>query len=290
MPPRRFNGPQLRLARRKAGKTQLQLAKSPGVDLRSHAPVADWEAERKFPPGEKLPGIAAALSVDIDVLFPREGPCDLTDLRCDAALSREAVVRAVGGGISLWLLGAAERGDRHLDSAWMPALADLYEVSVDVLKAAQRRSFGEADPVPAEAVGLPVLTLQLRARVAERYPDGEPASGEIAAAVNEAVGTDVVRGDQVDAILRGIPADRVFGGAQGARSVAITGLAHYFGVSELDLDDLGAERRVVADLRYLANRYNVALAGRGDEGGVSPQMVALLSDLVNRDVTSPPYP
>ncbi|MFF4859910.1 hypothetical protein ACFY2N_34085 [Streptomyces rubiginosohelvolus] len=228
--------------------------------------------------------------MDIDVLFPREGPCDLTDLRCDAALSREAVVQAVGGGVSLWLLGAAERGDRHLDSAWMPVLAGLYAVSVDVLQAAQRRSFGEPDPVPAEAVGLPMLTLQLRARVVERFPDGEPSSGDIAAAVNEAVGTDVVRGDQVDAILRGIPADRVFGGAQGARSVAITGLAHYFGVSELDLDGLGAERRVVADLRYLANRYNVAFTDRGDGGGVSREMVALLSDLVNRELTGPPYP
>lgn len=286
MPPRRFNGPQLKIARRRSGKTQLELAKSPGVDLTSHAPVAQWEAEKTFPPGEKLPGIAAALHVHIDVLFPREGPCDLTDLRCDAAHSREGAALAVGRGISRWLLGSAERGERRLDTAWVPALADLYQVSVDTLLAAQRRSFGEADPEPA-VVGPPTLTVRLRALVMEHCPESEQSPDAIAAAVNAKAGTEVVRGDQVDAILRGVPADRVFGGGQGARAIAVTGLAHYFGVSELDVDDLGAERRVLADLRYLAGRHGVALAARGGEGGLSAAMIAVLSDVLAREGNDP---
>ncbi|MFE5652090.1 helix-turn-helix domain-containing protein [Streptomyces cyaneofuscatus] len=284
MPPRRFNGPQLKTARRRAGKTQLELARSRGVDLTSHAPVAQWEAQKTFPPGEKLPGIATALGVDIDVLFPREGPCDLTDVRCDAAYSREGVAQAVG--ISLWTLGAAERGERRLDTEWVPLLAGLYQVSTDRLLAAQRRSFGEADPEPS-AVGLPALTVQLRALVAEHFPEDEPSPDGIAAVVNAKAGTEVVRGDQVDAILRGVPADRVFGGAQGARTIAITGFAHYFGVSELVLDDLGAESRVLADLQYLAGQHGVDLAARGGEGGLSAAMIAVLSDVLARGGNAP---
>ncbi|MFI5743839.1 helix-turn-helix domain-containing protein [Streptomyces anulatus] len=243
-----------------------------------------WETEKTFPPGEKLPAIAARLNVDIDVLFPREGPCDLADLRCDAGYTQYAAAEAVA--MSRYQLSRAERGERRLDLEWVEPLAKLYGVRVDELLAAQRLAFGEA--VPASSADLPALTLKLRAQVAER-PESESSPDVIAAGVNREAGAEIIRGDQVDALLRGMPADRVFAGTQAARAIAITGLASYFGVSELHLDD-HAESRVLDDLRYLASRYNIALAARGGEGGVSPAMIAVLSDLLNREQSGPSAP
>ncbi len=282
MPPRRFNGPQLMRARRAADVHRRELAAA--VGSKSQAIVAGWEAERTFPPGEKLPVIAKVLRVDIDVLFPREGPCDLADLRCDAGYAQYAAAEKIG--ISKYGLSRAERGERQLDVEWIGPLATLYGVRVDELLAAQRLAFGEAVPASPSA-DLPALTLALRAQVAER-PEGESSPDVIAAGVNQEAGAEIIRGDQVDALLRGMPGDRVFAGAQAARAIAITGLASYFGVSELHLDDHEhAESRVLDDLRYLASRYDISLAARGGEGGVSPDMIAVLSDLLNREQNAP---
>ncbi|MFL0025983.1 helix-turn-helix transcriptional regulator [Streptomyces sp. NBUL23] len=278
MPPRRFNGPQLMRVRRAADVHRRELAAA--VGSKSQQIVAGWETEKTFPPGEKLPVIARVLRVDIDVLFPREGPCDLADLRCDAGYAQYAAAEEIG--ISKYGLSRAERGERRLDDAWIGPLATLYGVHADELLAAQRRSFGEAVPVFLPAT-LPPLTQELRALVSERFPEGEPAPDVIAAGVNGVAGVDVIRGDQVEALLRGMSADRVFAGAHVARAVAVTGLAGYFGVSELRLDDR-AESRVLDDLRYIASRYDIDLAARGGEGGVSPEMVAVLSDLISREL------
>lgn len=283
MPPRRFNGPQLMRARRAADVHRRELAAA--VGSKSQAIVTGWETEKTFPPGEKLPAIATTLNVDIDVLFPREGPCDLADLRCDAGYTQYAAAEAVA--MSRYQLSRAERGERRLDREWVEPLATLYGVRADELLAAQRLAFGEAVPAPSSA-DLPALTLKLRAQVAER-PESESSPDMIAAGVNQQAGAEIIRGDQVDALLRGMPADRVFAGTQAARAIAITGLASYFGVSELHLDD-NAESRVLDDLRYLASRYNIALAARGGEGGVSPAMIAVLSDLLNREQSDPSAP
>ncbi|WP_097955125.1 MULTISPECIES: helix-turn-helix transcriptional regulator [unclassified Streptomyces] len=284
MPPRRFNGPQVMRARRAADVHRRELAAA--VGSKSQQIVASWETERTFPPGEKLPVIARVLGVDIDVLFPREGLCDLADLRCDAGYAQYAAAEQVG--ISKYGLSRAERGERRLDDAWIGPLAKLYGVHADELLAAQRRSFGEAVPASLPTT-LPLLTQELRALVSERFPDAEPSPDSIAGSVNGVAGAVVIRGDQVEALLRGMPADRVFAGAQVARAVAVTGLAGYFGVSELRLDDR-AESRVLDDLRYIASRYDVDLATRGGEGGVSPEMVAVLSDLLNRELADPSDP
>ncbi|WP_406149486.1 helix-turn-helix transcriptional regulator [Streptomyces anulatus] len=280
LPPRRFNGPQLMRARRAADVHRRELAAA--VGSKSQAIVVGWETEKTFPPGEKLPVIAARLNVDIDVLFPREGPRDLADLRCDAGYTQYAAAEAVA--MSRYQLSRAERGERRLDREWVEPLAKLYGARIDELLAAQRLAFGEAVPAPSPT-DLPALTLNLRAQVAER-PESESSPDVIAAGVNQEAGAEIIRGDQVEALLRGMPADRVFAGAQAARAIAITGLASYFGVSELHLDDR-AESRVLDDLRYLASRYNIALAARGGEGGVSPAMIAVLSDLLNREQSDP---
>lgn len=269
------------MARRAADVHRRELAAA--VGSASQAIVAGWETEKTFPPGEKLPAIAQKLKVDIDVLFPREGPCDLADLRCDAGYTQYAAAEAAG--ISRYQLSRAERGERRLDDEWVEPLATLYGVRGAELLAAQSLAFGEAVPAPS-SVDLPALTVKLRAQVAERFPESESSPDMIAAGVNGIAGVEVIRGDQVEALLRGMPAGRVFAGAQAARAIAITGLASYFGVSELHLDD-HAESRVLDDLRYLASRYDIALAARGGEGGVSPEMIAVLSDLLNREMTAP---
>ncbi|MFD3905680.1 helix-turn-helix domain-containing protein [Streptomyces sp. CB04723] len=284
MPPRRFNGPQMMRARRAADVSRRELAAA--VGSKSQAIVAGWETEKTFPPGEKLPVIAQVVRVDIDVLFPREGACDLADLRCDAGYAQFAAAEAVK--ISKYSLSRAERGTRRLNEEWIAPLAALYGVHADELLAAQRRSFGEAVPASLPTA-FPPLTQELRALVGERFPEGEPSPDTIAAGVNGVAGAEVIRGEQVEALLRGMPADRVFAGAQVARAVAVTGLAGYFGVSELQLDDR-AESRVLDDLRYIASRYDIALAARGGEGGVSPEMVAVLSDLLSRELADPSDP
>ncbi len=247
------------------------------MGAKSQAIVAGWEAERTFPPGEKLPVIAKVLRVDIDVLFPREGACDLADLRCDAGYAQYAAAEAAK--ISRYALSRAERGARRLDDEWIATLAALYGVCEDELLAAQRKSFGEDMPDPTPAT-LPPLTQALRALVSDRFPDNAPSPDTIAAGVNSEAGAEVVRGDQIEAMLRGVESDRVFGGAQVARAVAITGLAGYFGVPALHLDD-DPESRVLGDLRYLASRYNIDPAALSGKGGISPEMVNLLSNLLS---------
>ncbi|MFJ9979284.1 helix-turn-helix domain-containing protein [Streptomyces cyaneofuscatus] len=275
MPPRRFNGPQLMRARRAVDVSRRELAAAVGA--KSQAIVGDWEAERTFPAGEKLPAIARGVRADIDVLFPREGACDLADLRCDAGYAQFAAAEAVQ--ISKYSLSRAERGARRLNEEWIAPLAALYGVDEDALLAAQRRSFGEEVPASTPAA-LPPLTETLRALVGHRFPDGAPSPDTIAAGVNSEAGAQVVRGDQIEALLRGIPVERVFGDARVARAVAITGMAGYFGVSVLHLDD-DPESRVLDDLRYLASRYDVDLAARSGEGGVTPEMIGLLSGLLS---------
>lgn len=115
MPPRRFNGPQLMRARRAVDVSRRELAAAVGA--KSQAIVGDWEAERTFPAGEKLPAIARGVRADIDVLFPREGACDLADLRCDAGYAQFAAAEALQ--ISKYSLSRAERGARRLNEEWI---------------------------------------------------------------------------------------------------------------------------------------------------------------------------
>lgn len=276
MPPRRFNGLELLDARRRAGLKQIQLAS--GLGHSSHVNVARWENERRFPPAEKLVAIAGILGADVDVLFPREGPCDLADLRCDAGYTQGAAAEEVDG-LSRFALGDAEGGRRRLDDQLVSPLARLFGVSPQELQAAQDLSFGS--PVPSVTPRRPPnLAEKLSRLVKESFQDSDPSPEVIAAAVNEKAGTALTAA-QVAALLAGTPAADAFAG--GGLEVALTGIAGFFGVSELALeDDAGVKRRVLADLQYLAAHHNIALAARGGEGGVSAAMIAVLNDLVAR--------
>ncbi|MFF5727962.1 helix-turn-helix domain-containing protein [[Kitasatospora] papulosa] len=280
MPPRRFDGRRLRARRREADMHQRVLGREAGVG--SHEPVARWESGKSIPPAEKLPAIARALGADIDVLFPRDGDPDLVDLRCDAGYSQSHAAE-LSEAVSRFRLGAAERGVRKLDEASLPDLAGLYGVTVEELQAAQRRSFGESAPTsePVESSG-PQLADTLSELMEARFPDSRPGAGELAAAVNEKIGTEVLKPEHVDALLGGASAEDIFD--DGARTVAFEALGLYFDVSPMVFHNgQSAQKRVLEDIRFLAAQHDVALAARGGEGGISPAFLAVLNKLLADD-------
>ncbi|AWL37140.1 MULTISPECIES: helix-turn-helix transcriptional regulator [unclassified Streptomyces] len=280
MPPRRFDGRRLRARRRAVDMHQKVLGREAGVG--SHEPVARWESGKSIPPAEKLPAIARALGVDIDTLFPRNGDPDLVDLRCDAGYSQSHAAE-VTEAVSRFRLGAAERGVRKLDETSLPALAALYGVTVEELKAAQRRSFGEiaAAQEPAEPSS-PQLADTLSGLMQGAFPERRPTAAELAAAVNSKVSAEVLKAEQVDALLSGARAQDIFD--DGARTVAFEALGLYFDVSPMVFHDgQSAQQRVLEDIRFLAAQHDVALAARGGERGVSPAFLAVLNKLLDED-------
>jgi transcriptional regulator with XRE-family HTH domain len=276
VPPRRFDGRRLRAVRRSADMHQRELAKELG--LGSHVPVATWESGRGFPPAEKLPGIARVLGEDIDELFPRDGDPDLVDLRCDAGYSQSKTAELLKV-VSRFQLGMAERGARRLDESAVPALADLYGVSVEELEAAQARAFGEVVPTEAVVPTRRTLADTLDELIGAAFPEDEPTAEDVAAAVNAKIGAEVLSAEQVAALLSGRPATEIFN--DGVRAVVFEALGLYFDVSPMVFrDSQSIERRVLEDIRYLAAQHDITLAARGGEGGVSPAFLAVLNELV----------
>jgi transcriptional regulator with XRE-family HTH domain len=246
------------------------------LGLGSHVPVANWEKGKSFPPADKLPGIARALGQDVDRLFPRDGDPDLVDVRCDAGFTQGRAADLVDE-VSSYRLGAAERGERRLDEVSVRPLADLYQVSVDELLAAQERSFGEL--VPVEPSRPRTLAEKLTELLQAAFSEEAPSSADVAAAVNMKVGGDAINSAEVEALRAGVPPDEVF--TDVARTMAFEALGLYFNVSPLHFeDDRAMERRVLDDIRYLAEQHQIALAARGGEGGLSDDVVAVLGRLV----------
>ncbi|MGW2657378.1 helix-turn-helix domain-containing protein [Streptomyces sp. NPDC001478] len=270
MPPRRFHGGELRAARRLADLTQKQLAS--GLGLTSHVLVANWESKKRFPPAEKLVRIAAIIGVDVDELFPREGPCDLVDLRCDAGYTQSAAAEEIEG-LTRFTLGAAEGGNRRLDIRFTEALSALYGVTPEALEAAQDQSFGVVVSAP-DPPRPPSPAEKLKALVDQRFPDA-PTPAHLANAVNMQTGTRI-EAEQIAALLAGASAKDAF--AEGAPA-ALAGMAAYFGVNDLDFEETTAvERRVLSDLQHLADRHGIALTAR--DGELSGAMLAVLNSLV----------
>ncbi|ROQ70224.1 helix-turn-helix protein [Streptomyces sp. 840.1] len=270
MPPRRFDGEELRIARRKTGMSQAQLAK--GLGLTAHVTVANWENGKRFPSAEKLGGIAAILGVDVDRLFPREGPCDLLDLRCDAGYTQTAVAQKVEG-LSRFDLGDAEGGRRRLASGLIEPLSRLYGVGREALEAAQDRSF----PGPPTSSWKPQSLAEKLTDMASNAFPGDPASEALSNAVTAKTGTRLTAA-QVEELLAGRSPEDVFAG--GTAEVVLTAIAAALDVPRLSLEGrAGAEGRVLADLRYLAAQHDIALLASGDNR-LSPAMLAVLADLV----------
>ncbi|MBB5938654.1 transcriptional regulator with XRE-family HTH domain [Streptomyces zagrosensis] len=276
MPARHFDGRRLRAARRAADLSQMDIARAMGFT--STGTVAAWEGGSKRPAPEKLPALARALGSDLEVLFPRGGPPDLADLRCDAGYT-QAQTRTIMRTRSAGPVAYAERGQRPLPQRFVEPLAHAYGVSVEQVLAAQARSMGKV--VPEE--GRP-----LSAAVAHKISNLLSAGGgqktaprtdeEIARAVNKAAGGQVVTAAEIAAMRTGE--------AGHLSPPVLDGLAAAFGIPPRSLrPDEEAVREIAQELQAIAELRGRPgpishLAARGAGGQLSPRVVAAITDLL----------
>ncbi|MGW1374721.1 helix-turn-helix domain-containing protein [Streptomyces sp. NPDC002446] len=270
MPPRLFDGRRVYDARRAAHLTQSGVAEALGVAPSS---IGSWETGQWPPDAEKLPALAAVLGRDLDELFPRPGLPDLADLRCDAGIYRQQVPELIGTK-SAGPVANAENGKRPLSEKFVKPLADGYGVSVEVLLAAQERSFGrEAPPVATEvprSLAEKISYLLAHSYTGSRTP---PSDQEIAEQINEHAGAAIATEAQVRALRTGAETE--------AAPALRDGLAAVFGVSPMYFQPHEATaRQVIEGLRLLGsgNVGKVAARGLGAEG-LSADVLAFINDV-----------
>lgn len=272
---RQFDGGRVLGARRIARLQRSELARLVGV---SKDAIGDWERSDTAPSPERLPALAKALGQELNVLFPRLGPPDLKDLRCDAGYTQLGAAKALG--ISRLPLSNAEAGTRPLNDDYVKPLADLYKVKREELKEAQKRSFTKSSTPSPEDRPPQTLGEKITAFL-QRKPLSD---GEIADAVNaeagfpavDAAGIEALRTDSRGSaeVQAGLPADSLFAGLGAAFGVA----PWYFAPGEL------VERQILDRLQFLSlmRSDGVAVAARGASEGVSAAMLATLSEVLVR--------
>ncbi|MGW8889374.1 helix-turn-helix transcriptional regulator [Streptomyces sp. NPDC055749] len=274
----------MRSVRRAAEISQSDVASALGA---ADSTVAGWELGSSLPDQEKLPALAEVLNQPLDVLFPRNGLPDLTDMRCDAGLYRYEIA-AVIGTKSDGPVAGAENGIRRLKDRYLPDLATAYRVTVDEVKRAQERSMakargeeveGEAAAVAAVEEAPKTLAEKITLLLERSYPSGAtPGDEEIAQAVNTYAGSQVTTAEKVEA-LRTDTAE-----AEAPAPVILEGLAHFFGVTRLYFEpDDAVAWQVYEGLRLMvaARSGKVGRArarGLGAEG-LSADVLSILNDL-----------
>ncbi|WP_244419077.1 helix-turn-helix transcriptional regulator [Streptomyces hygroscopicus] len=282
VPVRQFDGGRVLAARRAARLQRNELGRMLDVSKDS---IGDWERCDSAPSPERLPAIAEALGQDLNVLFPRLGPPDLKDLRCDAGHTQAEAARALG--ISRLPLSNAEAGTRPLNDDYVQPLANLYRVEVEVLEEAQKRSFvtsgtpkPEARPRPPQTLGEKITSFLHRKPLSDR---------EIADAINSAAGFPAVdaagilalRTDSQESaeVQASLPPDSLF-----------AGLGAAFGVQPwFFADGEEVERQILDRLEFLSlmRSEGVSVAARGASEGVSAAMLATLSEVLVRRESAP---
>ncbi|MFB6603589.1 helix-turn-helix domain-containing protein [Streptomyces noursei] len=277
MPVRQFDGRRLFAARRAANLTQSELGAGLGL---SKTPVSEWEAGKSAPPPERFPAVARALGQSLDALFPRLGPPDLKDLRCDAGFTQAQAAEELG--ISRVPLGNAESSKRRLNHTYVQPLADLFGVSPDDVLAAQDRSFGSpaSDPAPAEPAPrtlgekITYLLKHSKALSDQQLADAiNHRAGFTAmnAAAVEALRTDSETATRVQAAL---PPDSLHHGLGDAFDVKPFFFASSEEIEQQILDRL--------DFLNLLRSEGVSVAARGATRGISSEMLATLSEVLLR--------
>ncbi|MGY4957808.1 helix-turn-helix domain-containing protein [Streptomyces nigrescens] len=280
VPVRQFDGRRVLAARRAAKLQRNELGRMLGLSKDS---IGDWERCDSAPSPERLPALAEALGQDLNVLFPRLGPPDLKDLRCDSGHTQAEAARALG--ISRLPLSNAEAGTRRLNDGYVQPLADLYRVEVEVLEEAQERSFvksGAPKPEdrPPQTLGEKITSFLQRKPLSD---------GEIADAVNTAAGFPAVdaagilalRTDSQESaeVQASLPPDSLF-----------AGLGAAFGVQPwFFADGEEVERQILDRLEFLSlmRSEGVSVAARGASEGVSAAMLATLSEVLVRHESAP---
>ncbi len=279
MPPRQFDGSRVRAVRRGKELSQKQLGASESVGV-SGPTVARWESGEEFPKGEKLPGIAAALDQELDVLFPHDGPADLQLLRCDAGLSVAQAAAVIN--TSRVPVSNAESGRRRLQDAYVAPLAHAYGVTKADLLAAQDVSFGLRTVRPRDKQSSAPRTVgeKINYILQHGYAGQTPPSDEqIARAVNEHAGVTSTTAGDIAALRIGTTTDV----SDSVRS----GLAHALQVdAALFQDDAEvnpAAREFLEALRFLGSIHEgqiLGLAARGNHSGLSADMMAKINEVV----------
>ncbi|MFI8932487.1 multiprotein-bridging factor 1 family protein [Streptomyces sp. NPDC053474] len=272
MPERTFNASSLRTQRELKRMSRRELADAVGVGANA---VARWEAGEAVPPPEKLPRIARALEADLDVLFPRPGLPDLTDLRCDAGMIRADTIVHLGTK-SAMPLRAAETGKRPLSAPAEVALAAAYGVSLAELRAAQKRSFGHDVPAiaPRSSTPPPSTVAAKLAFLREELPLAPATDAELAEAGNSAFERPVLTAHVVRTLREG---------TQTASVETLDALALAYGVPPVYFRTRDPHiARLVVSARAVRDRYASTTAPQ-DQGelpaAARAELVAFISDM-----------
>ncbi|WP_367435170.1 helix-turn-helix transcriptional regulator [Streptomyces celluloflavus] len=275
MPVRQVDGRRVLAARRAAHLQQHELGKALGL---SKTPISEWERGLGAPPPERLPAIARILRQELDVLFPRLGPPDLKDLRCDAGYTQAEAAAKLG--ISRLPLSNGEGGKRRLNEKYVQPLADLYEVSRKELEAAQNRSFSDSTTSAAaermpQTLGEKITYLLQRKRALSDQDLADAVNARAGFHAVDAAGIQALRTDSGPAEARaGLPPGSLF-----------AGLADAFGVQPYFFDAREEiERQIIDRLNFLNfwRSDGITVAARGADRGVSAEMLATLSEVLVR--------
>ncbi|MEJ8654818.1 helix-turn-helix transcriptional regulator [Streptomyces sp. MS1.AVA.3] len=281
MAPRQFDRKYARATRRAKELTLDDIAKRLGHS--GNWQVSAWELGKKQVPSGKLLAYATALGVPLDKLAPRKGEPDLRDLRDDLGISLKevpAIIQAKSDGP----VKNAERGVRPLADEYAIRLANKYKIPVEELRAAEARSFG-GDVVPAAAPSAEVprtLAEKITYLIGCKFPDAPPPDRDLARAINDRAGLDVITGEQMQALRTGHqPPEAILGAVPEA--TLYDALGAYFDRNPLYFR--GKEEQVLQtmeNLKLLANLEDlspedVVLQARGGEGGFSRPLLAALN-------------
>jgi transcriptional regulator with XRE-family HTH domain len=288
MPARHFDRSRLRAVRRAAEIYQAAVGEALGV---SDSAVASWESGAQTPDPEKLPALARVLNRNLDDLFPRSGPPDLTDLRCDAGYYQYETAALIGTR-SAGPVAAAERGERRLKDKYVPALASAYRVSEEELRQAEARSIARSQGIQADdpevsgkrtgpIPGGPPESLaeKITLLLDNSYPSppGPPSDAEMASAVNASARARVITEEEFRNLRTGT--------TESAPPAVLDALAAVVGVSRMYFEpDATVAAQVYEGLQLLAAAKKGAVGrvrarGLGAQG-LSPKAMALVNELV----------
>ncbi|MFB7513082.1 helix-turn-helix domain-containing protein [Streptomyces sp. NPDC056144] len=256
MPDRVFDGNKLRRLRVAKGLSQTSLAV--GLHVKVNA-VYRWEKGLASPPPERLSAIAAFLDADLDELFPRSGPPNLADLRCDAGMTQADTAQHTNTS-SPMPVRAAEQGRRPLSEQAVAALAAAYGVTRAELLAAQRRSFGQPEePAPEPSEDGARVARKLESLRREVYGGQAPSDAHLAAEGNRKAGAEVLTEAAVRALRAGEVAEPA-GEVLDALALAFDVPPVYFRQDDPEVDSL------ILSTRAVRNKFTVMVArGAGQD-------------------------
>lgn len=281
MPERIFDRAKFRARRRERNRTQLFIAEHLEV---GEAAVAKYEGGETTPPQEKLPMLADLVELELDELAPRPGPPNLADLRCDAGYTQKDTPAIIGTS-SPSPVRKAENGVRRLSETFEQPLADAYGVTLQELRAAQERSFGNEVPVvvPDVPVPAPVVVADTDAppqTVAEKItyllertyvPAERPSDEGLARAANKAAGRLLLNESLVRALRTGEQTE--------AGEDVLDALAAAMDVPPVFFRTNDREvAQIVARIKNVRQDFGVMAARGGESGGVPPELLQFISD------------